>query len=56
MQLAWQTDNESKLDVKAAMMGLREVQCSPQLVLRFCWHVLGCMTERYVQCAQLSKA
>ncbi|DBA77474.1 TPA: hypothetical protein ACH3X1_009298 [Trebouxia sp. C0004] len=25
MQLAWQTDNESKQDIKAAMMGLREV-------------------------------
>ncbi|DBA68220.1 TPA: hypothetical protein ACH3X2_013837 [Trebouxia sp. C0005] len=24
MQLAWQTDSESKLDIKAAMMGLRE--------------------------------
>ncbi|KAA6426044.1 MAG: hypothetical protein FRX49_03896 [Trebouxia sp. A1-2] len=25
MQLAWQTDNESKQDIKAAMLGLREV-------------------------------
>ena len=33
MQLAWQTDSESKLDIKAAMMGLREVQCSKQLAL-----------------------
>ncbi len=37
MQLAWQTDNESKLDIKAAMMGLREVQCSKQLVLPVCF-------------------
>ncbi len=33
MQLAWQTDNESKQDIKAAMMGLREVHCSKQLAL-----------------------
>ncbi len=37
MQLAWQTDNESKQDIKAAMMGLREVQCSKQLVLPVCF-------------------
>ncbi|DBA91347.1 TPA: hypothetical protein ACH3X2_003993 [Trebouxia sp. C0005] len=24
LQLAWQTDNESKLDIKAALVGLRE--------------------------------
>ena len=36
MQLAWQTDHESKLDIKAAMMGLREVQCSLQLALPVC--------------------
>jgi hypothetical protein len=33
MQLAWQTDNESKQDIKAAMMGLREVWSSMQLAL-----------------------
>jgi hypothetical protein len=32
MQLAWQTDNESKQDIKAAMMGLREVWSSMQLL------------------------
>ena len=42
MQLAWQTDNESKQDIKAAMLGIREVQCSKQLALP-CQlsHVLG---------------
>ena len=33
MQLAWQTDNESKQDIKAAMLAVREVQCSLQLAL-----------------------
>ena len=37
MQLAWQTDNESKQDIKAAMMGLREVQCSLPLILPVCF-------------------
>ncbi len=35
MQLAWQTDNESKQHIKAAMLGIREVQSSKQLALPY---------------------
>ncbi len=48
MQLAWQTDNESKQDIKAAMLGLREVQCSSSWLClvsyRVSYIMLGCIT------------
>ena len=60
MQLAWQTDNESKQDIKAAMMGLREVQCSSNWLCLSSYHVfqimLGCMPCKFAVLASLCSA
>jgi len=41
MQLAWQTNNESKQDISAAMLGLREVWSSRKLALPVCFYAGG---------------